>query len=122
MQTNDNQHPNRLLGLDPAGDMFNVKRVEDAANAIAADLRKSLVEDRASEILAGNAESYHCGLTNGETCLATLRALSVIQLEIVAQISTMWDEPEDHDLEIYDPFEAERGTPFDRFAGEGGAA
>lgn len=82
--------PDYLLGSDPAGDFFNKARIEETTQAIAADLLAKLESggEHLSPVLK-RTDAYANGLTNGETMLALLRALSIVQTAVVDKLSGM---------------------------------
>lgn len=83
--------------------LFNMKRVDEAATFIAAELKalldrldtKSHINRRLSEA----CPAYKDGLTNGEHVLATLRALSTAQLGISADLAGLNYDADDEDLD-----------------------
>jgi hypothetical protein len=80
----------------------DVKRVEETAAFIAAELRKLLVDGSDAESHMSRhlrkCSTYNNGLTRGEELLATVRALSMVQLEILTGLGSMWmEQREDED-------------------------
>jgi hypothetical protein len=80
--------------------LFDAKRVETAAGLIAAELRRFVCDDG-----DGAGSSLPClraypinvdGLTCGERLHAIVRALGLVQLEVLAELGTMWFEGADH--------------------------
>jgi hypothetical protein len=73
--------------------LFDMSRVEEATAFIAAELRTLLdrnnIESHMSKRIAAACPAYKNGLTNGERLLATLRAFSMAQLEILAELGSM---------------------------------
>jgi len=83
--------------------IFNKARVEQTATFVADELKLLLSRDYGSHVsrrISGGCPAYKNGLTNGELLLATLRALSMVQLEISADLGSLITEPSDwEDLE-----------------------
>jgi hypothetical protein len=85
--------------------LFDRKRIDEATDFIADELKglldrnnyKSHMQRRLQEA----CPAYHSGLTNGETLLATLRALSRVQLEITNDLGSLthsdYDDDDDDD-------------------------
>jgi hypothetical protein len=72
--------------------LFNMARVEETATFIAAELKTVLdrnYESHMSRRISEACPAYKNGLTNGEGLLARLRALSMAQLEISAELGGM---------------------------------
>jgi hypothetical protein len=72
---------------------FNNDRVEETAAFIAAELRKLLdrmaSNSHMSQRIREACPAYRNGLTNGERVLATLRALSMAQLDVAADLASL---------------------------------
>jgi hypothetical protein len=78
--------------------LHNMARVEEAATFIAGELRTILdrkdIDSHMSRRVREACPAYN-GLTNGEVLLATLRALSMAQLEISAELADLTDGKDD---------------------------
>lgn len=100
MSANDNHGYH--LGIDPEGDLFNEARIADAAKHILAGLRVDL--ESGSVHLCGmlkNGTAYHNGLTNGETLLAIIRAMGMMQVNVTRKLAGMYVGPtEDEDEDV----------------------
>jgi hypothetical protein len=84
--------------------LFDKERVEQTARFIAAELTTLLdrrYDSHISKRLQEACPTYDT-LTNGENLLATVRALSVVQLQIIAELSAM-NSGGDGDFEDAEP-------------------
>jgi len=84
--------------------LFNTRRIEEASTFIAAELSKVLnrndIHSYMSERISKDCPTYQAGLTCGETVVATLRALAIVQDEIIKDLTSLnWGED---DEDIYD--------------------
>jgi hypothetical protein len=82
--------------------LFNMKRVDQTAEIIAAALAKLLNRHNAESPLSRcirQSQAYKSGLTNGERVLATIRALSMIQNGTVVELASLTYSHEDEDDE-----------------------
>jgi hypothetical protein len=88
--------------------LFNMARVEETATFIAAELKTLLdrnYDSHMSRRIREACPTYHNGLTNGEGLLAKLRALSMAQLELTAELGgmkrdldTMFDDDDEEEV------------------------
>lgn len=93
------EHPDYLLGPDPKEKLFNEARVEEAAAAIATDIR-AMLEDISQDFALRKTHAFNNGLTNGESRVATIRALALVQIEETKLLADMWHGSAfDHDDE-----------------------
>jgi len=72
--------------------LFNNDRIKEAAQVIANELLKILAKRHDSHMqkhVAKNCPAYKKGLSNGEHLLATMRALSMVQLEVGVELADM---------------------------------
>ena len=83
--------------------LFNMDRVDEAATFIAAELKVLLdrynTQSHMQKRLGEACPAYQNGLLIGETVLATLRALSIAQLEISADMAELYYGADDVDDE-----------------------
>jgi hypothetical protein len=78
--------------------LFNQKRVDETAAFLATELRTLLDRkniDSHMSLRMRECSAYHQGQTIGESLLATLRALNMIQLEVLADLGSLQTEPGD---------------------------
>jgi len=69
--------------------LFSNTRVKEATEVIATELLKILAprhDSHMSRHVSKICPAYKKGLTNGEGLLATMRALSTVQLEVAAEL------------------------------------
>jgi hypothetical protein len=92
--------------------MFNMTHVEETAKFIAGELR-TFLDRKGDDENDGHmtrrlreARPNYESLTNGDAALATLRALSMIQLEVGADLGGLMYEYDDYDDEEDDEDEA----------------
>lgn len=88
--------------------LFNRKRVDETTAFIAAELRilldRSNIDSHMSRRVREACPVYGQGQTIGESVLATLRALNIVQLEVFADLASLereesWFEEEEEDYE-----------------------
>jgi hypothetical protein len=78
--------------------LFDMKRVEETATFISAELVKLFDRNNIDSHMGRHiaaCPTYNKGLTNGERLLATLRALSMAQLEISSDLGSLTHEQSD---------------------------
>ena len=75
----------------------DMKRVEAATDFIAQELKTLLARNYDSPMSRQLQKTvvYRDGLTNGERLLATMRALSLVQLEVAADLGSLTTEASD---------------------------
>jgi hypothetical protein len=76
--------------------LFDNNRVGEAATCIAGELKtlldRSNYKSSIEKALSENCPAYYAnGLTNGETVMAMLRALSMVQIEKSVELSGLLD-------------------------------
>jgi hypothetical protein len=86
--------------------LFNKARVDETATFIAAELMtildRSHYDSPLSKRISEACPTYARGLTNGERIAATLRALNMVQLEIIADLTSLEnDDDDDGDDDLY---------------------
>ncbi len=71
----------------------NMSRIDETATFIASELKRLLDrrddDSHMSRRIEEDCPAYENGLTNAESLLATLRALSMVQLEISADLAAL---------------------------------
>lgn len=89
--------------------LFNKNRVETAGRLIADELLLKLLDPNykscITERLSEACPAYKAGLTNGEQRVAILRALSLVQLEVAADLAALktefeWDYDEEGEVAL----------------------
>ena len=89
--------------MKPYHQLFNNSRVEETAKFIAHELRVLLdrndPQSHMSCRIREDCRTYNDGQTTGERVVATLRALSMIQLETLADLASLTAGPGDDEEE-----------------------
>src|SRR6516162_6075878 len=91
-RANREKHPMRSL--------YNEKRVEAAARFIADELKRQFDQENINRHFhrrLSKCQAYKDGLTLGETGLALLRALAMVQIEITHDVASKKIESSDQD-------------------------
>lgn len=91
-----NDNTGDVFGHDPFGDTFEKWRIADAAKHIEADLEVFL-QNGADHLglTLKRSDAYQQGLTNGETILAVLTALSRVQVTFIGRLAALDFGPDD---------------------------